>query len=113
MPAAWPTGAVTGLVARGGYVVDLAWNQGKITRVRISSRLGGNCRVRVHSPVVAAGRLKLRPAQGDNSNPFYETSVVKPPLVSAQTTAKQPALAPSVVYDFPTQAGQAYELKAQ
>ena len=42
LPDAWPTGEVTGLVARGGYVVDLAWNQGNITRLRITSRLGGN-----------------------------------------------------------------------
>ncbi|WP_317194731.1 glycoside hydrolase family 95 protein [Hymenobacter telluris] len=113
LPDAWPTGEVTGLVARGGYVVDLAWKQGNITRVRITSRLGGNCRVRVHSPMVAAGRLRLRPAQGNNSNPFFETPVVPPPLVSAQAAAKQPTLAPSVVYDFPTTAGKTYELKAQ
>jgi alpha-L-fucosidase 2 len=113
LPAAWPTGAVTGLVARGGYVVDLAWNQGQLTRVRILSRLGGNCRVRVHSPVAATGRAKLRAAQGDNPNPFYQTFAGKPPLVSDKTTPKQPALAPSLVYDLPTEAGQAYELRAR
>jgi alpha-L-fucosidase 2 len=113
LPDAWPTGEITGLVARGGYVVDLAWDQGKITRVRITSRLGGNCRVRVHSPVAVVGPTKLRPAQGDNANPFYQTLAVKPPLVSTKTVAKQPALAASFVYDFPTKAGKTYELQAQ
>jgi alpha-L-fucosidase 2 len=113
LPAAWPTGAVTGLVARGGYVVDLAWNQGKLTRVRILSRLGGNCRVRVHSPVAGTGHAKLRAAQGDNPNPFYQTFAGKPPLVSAKTTPKQPTLAPSLVYDLPTEAGQTYGLRAR
>lgn len=81
--------------------------------MRITSRLGGNCRVRVRRPVVAAGRLELRPAQGENPNPFYQTPVVKPPLVSAKTVARQPTLAPSVVYDFPTTAGHTYVLKAR
>ena len=113
LPAAWPTGEVIGLVARGGYVVDLAWNQGKLTRVRILSRLGGNCRVRVHSPVAATGRATLRAAQGDNPNPFYQTFAGKPPLVSAKATPQQPTLAPSLVYDLPTEAGQAYGLRAR
>jgi alpha-L-fucosidase 2 len=113
LPDAWPTGEVTGLVARGGYVVDLAWDKGKITRVRITSRLGGNCRVRVHSAVAAASGLKLQEAQGDNPNPFYQTLPVKSPLVSTKTTPKQPTLAASFVYDFPTEAGQTYSLKAR
>jgi alpha-L-fucosidase 2 len=113
LPDAWPTGEVTGLVARGGYVVDLAWDKGKVTRVRITSRLGGNCRVRVHSAVAAASGLKLQEAQGDNPNPFYQTLPVKSPLVSTKTTPKQPTLAASFVYDFPTEAGQTYFLKAR
>jgi len=113
LPDAWSTGEVTGLVARGGYVVDLAWDKGKITRVRITSRLGGNCRVRVHSAVAAASGLKLQEAQGENPNPFYQTLPVKSPLVSTKTTAKQPTLAPSFVYDFPTEAGRTYSLKGR
>ena len=113
LPDAWPTGEVTGLVARGGYVVDLAWDQGKITRARITSRLGGNCRVRVHRPVKAAGRTSLRAAQGDNPNPFYQTLPVKTPLIAEKAPRRQPTLPASFVYDFPTQAGKTYELRAQ
>jgi alpha-L-fucosidase 2 len=113
LPDAWPTGEVTGLVARGGYVVDLAWDKGKLTRVRITSRLGGNCRVRVHSAVAAASGSKLQEAQGNNPNPFYQTLPVKSPLVSTKTTPKQPTLVSSFVYDFPTEAGQTYSLKAR
>ncbi|QIL76649.1 glycoside hydrolase family 95 protein [Hymenobacter sp. HDW8] len=113
LPDAWPTGEVTGLVACGGYVVDLAWNQGKITRARITSRLGGNCRVRVHSPVVTAGRTKLSPAQGDNPNPFYQTPAIKVPQVSEKAPRRQSVLPASFVYDFQTKAGKTYELRAQ
>ena len=113
LPAAWPTGEVQGLVARGGYVVHVAWNQGKLTRLRITSRLGGNCRVRMHSPVKATGSTKLVAATGDNPNPFYQPLPVKAPLVSAKVAPAKAKTTASDVYDFPTTAGKTYVLQAQ
>ncbi|MCC2545960.1 glycoside hydrolase family 95 protein [Hymenobacter sp. BT175] len=112
LPDAWPTGEVSGLVARGGYVVDLAWEQGKVTRVQIRSKLGGNCRVRALSPLKGAG-LTLPAAPADNPNPFYQALSVKAPLISAKTTARQPTLPPTFVYDLPTAAGKVYSIRAQ
>ena len=113
LPAAWPAGEVTGLVARGGYVVDLAWANGQLTRLRITSRLGGTCRVRVHGPVKAAGGAPLTVATGDNPNPFYQTPAIKSPLGSASALAQKPTLAPAFVYDLPTEASQVYTLRAR
>ena len=40
LPKAWPTGAVRGLRARGGYGVDLSWRDGKPDKVVLRSDLG-------------------------------------------------------------------------
>jgi len=37
LPPSWPAGKVTGLRARGNFVVDIEWKDGKVTHYRISS----------------------------------------------------------------------------
>ena len=46
LPAAWPNGHVKGLRARGGFEVDIAWNEGKLQQARITARDGKTCKVR-------------------------------------------------------------------
>ena len=45
LPKAWASGSVCGLRARGGFVVDCTWRDGRLTEATILSRHGGACRV--------------------------------------------------------------------
>ncbi len=45
LPTAWPTGKVTGLCARGGFEVDMDWQDGHLTKAVIRSKSGLPCKV--------------------------------------------------------------------
>jgi len=45
LPAAWPQGAVRGLKARGGFIVDMEWRDGRLTAATVASMRGGACRI--------------------------------------------------------------------
>ncbi|MBV5315367.1 MAG: glycoside hydrolase N-terminal domain-containing protein [Prolixibacteraceae bacterium] len=45
LPASWSSGEVKGLVARGGFVVDIKWENSRLVTVKIQPRLGGSCTV--------------------------------------------------------------------
>jgi len=46
LPKAWPEGSVTGLRARGGYEIDFAWEDGKISSATLDVQKTGPCRIR-------------------------------------------------------------------
>lgn len=46
LPAAWPNGEVHGLCARGGFEVDMAWRDGKLTQAVIRSKSGRSTTLR-------------------------------------------------------------------
>jgi alpha-L-fucosidase 2 len=46
LPLAWPAGEVKGLCARGNFIVDIKWDNGRLTGLEVFSGSGGACKVR-------------------------------------------------------------------
>ena len=53
LPDAWKDGSVTGLRARGGFDVDLAWRSGKLSQAVISTKNGGKAYIRANGKIQA------------------------------------------------------------
>ena len=107
LPDAWQKGNVKGLLARGGFVIDeMTWKAGQVETFRLTSRLGGNLRLRSYVPLKSADGKALRPASGSNPNPFYQTANVKSPVVSKEIVPQLPLLYKVYEYDVETTAGE-------
>jgi alpha-L-fucosidase 2 len=110
LPDKWAKGEVKGLKARGGFEIDLSWENGKISRMVVHSALGGNCRLRSGKALTGLDWVKLETAKGENPNAFYQTDAVKDPLISSRAKLKGVKLPKTYLYDFPTEAGQSYTI---
>lgn len=51
LPSSWDCGEVKGLRARGGYTVDIEWNEGKLVSAFITADRAGKLRVRIGDKV--------------------------------------------------------------
>ncbi|MFW6151547.1 MAG: glycoside hydrolase family 95-like protein [Verrucomicrobiota bacterium] len=45
LPEVWETRSFKGLVARGNFVIDAEWTAGRATRITVTARNGGECRI--------------------------------------------------------------------
>ena len=108
LPEAWAKGSVEGLVARGGFVVDMDWESRQLLKAKIRSRLGGILRIRSYVPLKGKG---LQPATGKNENLFYQSADIKEPLVSPEIHAAYPILNKVYEYDLMTEPGKMYEVE--
>lgn len=45
LPESWQEGSVKGILARGGFVVDIFWSEGQLLRAVVHSLSGKNCRI--------------------------------------------------------------------
>ena len=50
LPAAWQKGSFTGLCARGGFELDLTWEQAKVTGLVLRTMHDKVCRIRTEAP---------------------------------------------------------------
>lgn len=108
LPDQWQNGEVKGLKARGGFIVDIAWKDGKLQKLKVHSRLGGNCRIRIASAKMV-DKLAVEKAIGENSNLLYKVPEIKEPIshigqLAANYTEEFEE------YDLPTKKGKTYFL---
>jgi alpha-L-fucosidase 2 len=110
LPDAWKSGSIKGLRARGGFEVDIQWENGELVAAALTSFIGGNCRIRSYCPLEGKG---LKEANGQNPNPFYSNTEVKTPLIHAKTPLPYDTLKKVYEYDLPMNRGAIIVLSRQ
>ena len=109
LPDVWKEGNISGIRARGGFILDIAWKNGKLTSAKITSTLGGVCRLKTDRTVRVKGAI-ARAAEGKNPNLFY--TVPDAPVFEDNTTDPgTPHGHGKYNYiDFDTEPGKTYEI---
>lgn len=110
LPAEWKSGSISGIRARGGFeIVDMQWKNHKLVKLIIRSDLGGNLRLRVPNAISVAKGVALKPAGGENSNPFFYVEETKTPVISSRANIQLLNLKKTYLYDIPTVKNGVYE----
>ena len=109
LPDAWKDGDVKGLCARGGFVVDMKWQNKQLVSAKVHSNIGGTLRIRSYVPLKGKG---LRKAEGTCANPLLQAAVIKQPMEQHRVDEGVKAHIPQVFeYDLDTEAGKSYQIK--
>jgi len=78
LPDTWANGQITGLKARGGFVIDMNWQYSQLTTAQIHSEKGGDCTLRIRTPVTVTQNGKTLPVKES------ENGVINFPTVAGQ-----------------------------
>lgn len=110
IPDRWKNGEVAGIVARGGFEIDMKWKNNKISEVAILSKLGGNLRIRSYVPLKGNG---IKQAEGENKNPFFKLADTRQAIISDEASFDGNTLKTIYEYDIMTEVGKDYRLKIE
>jgi alpha-L-fucosidase 2 len=67
LPDEWASGEFRGVRTRGGFELDINWNDRVVTRLKVTSKAGGNFRLRANSEMqltVNGSRRRIAPKDG-------------------------------------------------
>lgn len=84
LPAAWSSGSVIGLRARGGFEINMKWTDGRLNKATVKSTIGGTLRLRSYVPLKGKG---LKKAEGQCPNPLFAASEILQPKVADKIIA--------------------------
>jgi len=107
LPDSWRNGEIKGLKARGGFEVDIQWENGIIENARIKSEIGGNCRIRSYVPLKGES---LTIAKGKNPNHLFFTGETKKPLNNCIKPVQIQTIKKVYEYDITTKVGDVIEI---
>lgn len=99
LPTALTNGSVSGLCARGAFVVDLQWLDNKLATASLFSKVGNTCRLRsrwpievklgsnyVSAPMIAPGLYQFATLAGSNYT-ILPATIVETETLSSSTSA--------------------------
>ncbi|MCP9770958.1 glycoside hydrolase family 95 protein [Lacihabitans sp. LS3-19] len=108
LPDEWKTGKVKGLKARGGFTVDMEWENGKVVKASILSTLGGTVKIRTNE------KLKGQIYTDETSilkNELFEFVEAGNPIIKNKSMLKTIQPKDSFVFSIDTKKGEIIELK--
>ncbi|MEZ0182303.1 glycoside hydrolase N-terminal domain-containing protein [Flavobacterium oncorhynchi] len=105
LPSVWKDGSIKGLVARGGFVIDMTWKNNKVSELKIYSKIGGNCRLKVENTLKGSSLKKVK---GKNPNLLFYDVEVKKPIISKEAKLPKVQLPNYNIYDVNMKEGQTY-----
>ncbi|MFV8466059.1 glycosyl hydrolase family 95 catalytic domain-containing protein [Flavobacterium sp. LB1P62] len=108
LPSVWKDGSVKGLVSRGGFVIDMVWKNNTVSTLKIYSKIGGNCRLRLENTLRGSEGIQIKKAKGKNPNPLFLDVNVKKPIISEKAVIKTVELPKYNEYDVEMKAGETF-----
>lgn len=105
LPNVWKNGAIKGLISRGGYEIDLSWENNKVSVLKVKAKINGNCRLRSETPLKGHG---IKSANGKNTNPLFYDVEVKKLIISKEAKIEKFRLPKYYEYDVEMKAEETY-----
>lgn len=111
LPKAWANGSITGLKARGGFVVDIAWKEGKVTHLAVKASKDGTCKLRLPNMLKTNTKVKLSTAVKMGTNPLNLSANVAEPLYAKTVKPQELAQPKTVSIVFEAKRNGVYEFE--
>jgi alpha-L-fucosidase 2 len=108
LPKAWANGSITGLKARGGFIIDIEWKDCKVTRLVVKATLDGICRLRLPNTLKATN-VKL--SSKSSINILNKSAEVATPLFAKGVLLKKIIQPKTESIIFEAKTGGIYEFE--
>ncbi len=90
----------------------MTWKNNKVSTLKVYSKIGGNCRLRLENTLTADKGIQFKKAKGKNPNPLFYDVNIKKPIISEKAVVKTVKLPKYNEYDVEMKAGQTYSFSA-